>query len=191
MTLSRTGSLCLFATVLLVLLISSAKSFSQQGQSIEQTLPPPSNHYPLGPDSLAHPSVPPGKIFKFTLANSKIFPGTSREITVYIPAEYRATKPACIYIGLDDLLFNAPTVFDNLIAQHAMPVMIAIGVPPGVVASGKPPNDPRFDRSFEFDSMSDRLARFLLEEVIPAVEQYRTPSSIGRPPGSAGEAVGV
>lgn len=175
MTFSRTASIGLLAAVVLT---SSASCFSQEGQFVEQTLPPPSTHYPLGPDSLPHASVLTGKVFKFTLDNSKVFPGTSREIAVYIPAEYRAAKPACVYIGLDDLLFSAPTVFDNLIAQHAMPVVIAIGVPPGVVASGDPPSDPRFDRSFEFDSMTDRLARFLLEEVIPAVEQHRTPGGL-------------
>jgi gluconolactonase len=94
---------------------------------------------------------------------------------VYVPAEYQGDKPACLYVGLDGLGFNAPTVFDNLIAQHAMPITIAIGVSPGAVASASPPDNPRFDRSFEFDSRSDRLARFLIEEVIPAVERHTTP----------------
>ena len=41
-------------------------------------------------------------------------------------------------------------------------------------ASASPPDNPRFDRSFEFDSRSDRLARFLIEEVIPEVERHPT-----------------
>jgi gluconolactonase len=70
------------------------------------------------------------------------------------------------------------TVFDNLIAQGAMPVTIAIGVMPGKVDSARAVEDPRFDRSFEFDSMDDRLARFLLEEAMPAVESHRTPDGV-------------
>jgi gluconolactonase len=90
---------------------------------------------------------------------------------VYVPAAYHGDKPACVYVGLDGLGFNAATVFDNLITKHSMPVTIAIGVAPGQVPSANPPEDPRFDRSFEFDSRSDKLATFLLEEVIPEVER--------------------
>ena len=36
--------------------------------------------------------------------------------------------------------------------------------------------DPRLQRSFEFDTRSDRLARFLLQEVLPAVTGHKTPS---------------
>jgi gluconolactonase len=145
---------------------------------IDETVPPQSNNYVLGPDSEAQPSVPAGKTFSFTLTDSKVFPGTTRTITVYVPAAYEGDKPACVYVGLDGLGFQAATVFDNLIAQHAMPITIGIGVSPGQVASASPPDNPRFDRSFEFDSRSDRLARYLIEEVLPEVERY--PTSDGR-----------
>ena len=94
---------------------------------------------------------------------------------VYVPAEYRGDKPACVYVGLDGLGFNAAIVFDNLIAQHAMPVTIGVGISSGTVASASPPDNPRFDRSLEFDSRNDRLARFLLEEVLPEVERRPAP----------------
>jgi gluconolactonase len=142
---------------------------------IEEIAPIQSDNYKLGPDSQPHSSIPAGKTFKFDLTDSKIFPGTVRTITVYVPAAYKGGKPACVYVGLDDLGFNAPTVFDNLIAQHAMPVTIGIGLSPGVVSSASPPDNPRFDRSYEFDSLNDRLARFLLDEVLPEVEKHRTP----------------
>ena len=86
------------------------------------------------------------------MSNPKSFPGTLRTITVYVPAEYQAAKPACVYVGLDGLGFRVNTVFDNLIAQHAMPVTIAVGVSPGAVKSASAPQNPRYDRSFEFDS---------------------------------------
>jgi enterochelin esterase-like enzyme len=142
---------------------------------IDESVPPAFDKYMLGPDSLPHPSVPAGKTFKFDLTNSRIFPNTSRTITVYVPAAYSSDKPACVYVGLDGLGYNVSTVFDNLIAQHAMPVTIAIGLAPGSVNSTSPPDNPRFDRSFEFDSLNGRLARFLIQEVIPEVEQRRTP----------------
>ncbi len=123
---------------------------------INEEVPPASNDYAPGPDSLPQPGVPAGKSFKFEMSDSKIFPATVRTITVYVPAEYQADKPACVYVGLDGLGFRVPVVFDNLIAQHAMPVAVAIGVSPGAVNSAKAPQNPRFDRSFEFDSVTDQ-----------------------------------
>jgi enterochelin esterase-like enzyme len=142
---------------------------------IDETVPPASDNYLPGPDSQPHPSVAAGKTFSFQMADSNIFPGTTRTITVYVPAAYRGDKAACVYVGLDGLGFNAARVFDNLIAQHAMPITIGIGVSPGSVPSTNAPENPRFDRSFEFDSLSDRLARFIIEEVLPQVEQHKTP----------------
>jgi gluconolactonase len=138
----------------------------------------PDDQYVPGPDSRPHPGVPNGKIFDFMFDHSKIFPGTSRKITVYVPAEYTAAKPACLYVGLDGLGFEAPTVFDNLIYRHDMPVTIAVGIAPGSVDSADPPHDPRFNRSFEFDGLNDNLARFLLEELLPEIERRRTPDGL-------------
>ncbi len=158
--------------------LASAVAQQPPPAAVNETVPPESNQYPLGPDSLVQPAVPAGKTFTFTLSSSKIFPGTTRTITVYIPAGYKQERPACVYVGLDGLGFHAATVFDNLIAQHAMPVTIGVGVAPGTVASARPPDNPRFDRSYEFDSRCDRLARFILEEVLPAVEQHTTPEGL-------------
>src|SRR5258706_1540857 len=134
--------------------------------------------YVPGPDSEPQSDVPKGKIFEFTLEHSKIFPGTNRKITVYVPAEYAADKPACVYVGLDALAFGVPIVFDNLIHKHDMPVTIAIGISPGAVDSARPPHNPRFNRSFEFDGLNDNLARFVLEEVFPDVERHKTPDGL-------------
>lgn len=136
------------------------------------------NNYPLGPDSMPQPGVPEGQQFSFTFENSGIFPGTSRTITVYIPAQYSGEKPACVYVGLDRLGFRVPTVFDNLIHKGEMPVTIAIGVSSGTVASVKEGVNPRFNRSFEFDGLNDSLARFLTEEIFPEVERRKTPGGL-------------
>ncbi len=163
------------ALAVILLLPCFALGQSSPPPVIDETVPPASDSYPLGPDSQPNPSVTAGKTFSFQQTDSGIFPGTTRTITVYVPAGYKGDKPACVYVGLDGLGFNAATVFDNLIAQHAMPITIGIGVSPGSVASANAPENPRFDRSFEFDSLSNRLARFVIEEVIPQVEQHKTP----------------
>jgi gluconolactonase len=165
---------CSYTLGTALFLLGSLPTFAQRPPLIDETVPPASDHYPLPADAKPIAGVAAGTTFKFEMTDSKIFPATARTITVYVPAEYKGDKPACVYVGLDSLGFNAATVFDNLIAQHAMPITIAIGVSSGDVASATPPDNPRFDRSFEFDSRSDRLARFLLEEVLPEVERHTT-----------------
>src|SRR5579862_4013723 len=71
--------------------------------------------YQPGPDSKPQPGVPKGDVLKFTLGNSKYFPGTRHDYWVYAPTEYTPDKPACVYVGQDGVEDNAPTVFDNLI----------------------------------------------------------------------------
>ena len=88
---------------------------------IEEKAPLASDQYALGLDSLTQPGVPAGKTFQFEMRNSKIFPGTVRTITVYIPAAYKGDKPACIYVGLDGLGLYALIVFDNLIWHAGRP----------------------------------------------------------------------
>jgi sugar lactone lactonase YvrE/enterochelin esterase-like enzyme len=134
--------------------------------------------YPLGPDSKRQPDVPSGKIFSFSMDRSKFFPGTHRTIDVYIPAQYTADRPACVLVALDHLMPTLPIVFDNLIHRKELPVIIAIGLHSGDVPSSDPPQNPRFNRSFEFDSLSDVLADFILQEVLPAVEQQKTPDGL-------------
>ena len=54
--------------------------------------------------------------------------------------------------------FRVPIVFDNLIHQQAMPVTIAVFVNPGTIAATKPIADAdRSNRSFEYDSIGDRV----------------------------------
>jgi sugar lactone lactonase YvrE/enterochelin esterase-like enzyme len=136
--------------------------------------------YEAGPDSKPQPGVPKGETLKFSFNNSKIFPGTSREYWVYIPAQYTPDKPACVYIGQDGIQLQAPTVFDNLIHKKEMPVTIGIFVMHGKVnATNAASALDRFNRSYEYDGLGDSYARFLLEELLPDVENKKT--SDGRP----------
>src|SRR5208283_623565 len=65
-----------------------------------------------------------------------------------------------------------PIVFDNLIAKHDMPVTIAILIDPGVLKASAPGQQDRANRSYEYDGLSDRYARFLLDEILPEVAKH-------------------
>jgi gluconolactonase len=136
--------------------------------------------YPVDSASVAHLGIPRGELMKRIFDSSKIFPGTTRNCWIYVPAQYNPEHPACVYVNQDGVQWNAPTVFDNLISSGEMPVTIGIFIEPGIVKAGDSANAlNRFNRSFEYDGMGDAYARFLLEEIFPFVEKQRT--SDGRP----------
>jgi gluconolactonase len=133
------------------------------------------DNYQPGPDSKPQTGVPKGEILKFSFTGSKIFPGTSRDYWVYVPAQYRPERPACVYVHQDGVNFEAPTVFDNLIHKKELPVIIGVFITPGVVkASDQSTALDRFNRSYEYDGLGDNYARFLIEELLPDVETKKT-----------------
>ncbi|MDR1141475.1 MAG: hypothetical protein LBL62_07270, partial [Planctomycetaceae bacterium] len=167
-------------SVILILLSFVVTVSAQMPKSWEEPLPSGAlkDDYELGLDSKRQEGVPVGKVFNIPLNNSNVFPGTKRNISVYIPAQYQAAKPACVYVALDGLGFNAPIVFDNLIHKGEIPVIIGIGVSPGNVPAAEGQENPRFNRSYEFDGLNDSLCQLLLEEVFPLVESQKTPDGL-------------
>lgn len=134
-----------------------------------------SENYKIDSASVIHAGVPKGEIIKLTFDSSVIFPGTTRDVSIYIPAEYTPEQPACVYINQDGIQWNAPVVFDNLIYQKEMPVTVGIFITPGVVKTADPTSAlNRFNRSFEYDGLGDAYARFLLQEILPLVEKQHT-----------------
>jgi gluconolactonase len=131
--------------------------------------------YQPGPDSSRQPGVPQGKVTKYSWT-SKLYPGTTRDYWVYVPAQYRAERPAALMVFQDgagfvaeDGAWRTPIVFDNLIQRGEMPVTIGVFIDPGVVPARNANEQPRFDRSYEYDAITDWYARFLLEEILPEV----------------------
>ena len=123
--------------------------------------------YETHPDSRERQDVPKGAVKQMPAWQSKIFEGTKRDWWVYVPAQYRPENPAAVMVfqdgaGPKDYL---PTVLDNLIAKGDIPVMVGIFINPGTRADGGS------NRSFEYDTLSDQYARFLLEEILPEVEK--------------------
>lgn len=118
-----------------------------------------------------------GLILNGCLENSKFYPGTVHEYQVYIPHQYDGSKPACLYLGLDGILYNAAAVMDTLIANGEMPVTIGVFVKPGRIASDS--TVIRYNRSNEFDRIDGTFARFIETELLPAAENMQLPD--GRP----------
>lgn len=139
--------------------------------------------YKLDPD-LTDRGNPKGKLFGFAmpLATSKIFRGDDktldsvkkpvrkeRKISVYVPAEYKDGTKAPLLIIHDGpgQLGAVRNALDNLTISkdpaRRLPAFIAIAVENG----GNDGKDSQ--RGLEYDTMSDRLARFINDEVLPAV----------------------
>jgi enterochelin esterase family protein len=139
---------------------------------------PQDDQYVLGPDSQVKPGVPQGKVITRQWTESKIYPGTTRDWAIYVPTQYDKAKPANVMVFQDgmgmvkaDGQYRVPVVFDNLIASGEMPVTIGIFINPGFFPSADPKQKGRSNRSFEYDSLGDLYARFLLEEVLPEVSK--------------------
>jgi enterochelin esterase-like enzyme len=136
--------------------------------------------YAYTPDSFPQEGVPQGKVTTYEWRDSKIFPGTIRRYSVYVPAQYDGSQPAALMVFQDGHAyvnregeFRVPTVFDNLIHKGEMPLTIGVFVDPGHKKSEFP--GPRGwqptpeNRSFEYDTLSGDYAEFLLTEILPEV----------------------
>ncbi len=123
----------------------------------------------LAAENPAVGTVPKGTVKKYTFEQSTIFPGTTREYSIYVPAQYDGSKPACVHVNQDGVQFNLPAVMDQLIASHEMPVTVGVFVTPGKVKALSTNALDRFNRSFEYDGMGDAYARFLLDELLPHI----------------------
>ena len=117
----------------------------------------------------AFADTPKGTVSKYTFDQSKIFPGTTRDYWIYVPAQYDPAKPACVHVNQDGVQFKAPEVFDQLIAAKEMPVTIGVFVMHGKVNALTTNALARFNRSYEYDAVNDNYARFLLEELLPHI----------------------
>jgi enterochelin esterase-like enzyme len=130
------------------------------------------------PDHEEKADVPHGVVTKMEPWQSKIFASTTRDWWIYVPAQYKPAEPAAVMVFQDghDYVnlkgrWRVPIVFDNLIARGDLPPIIAIFLNPGHDPSKGEPKNPWSvsNRSFEYDSLGDRYARFLTEEILPEV----------------------
>ncbi|MBQ7997963.1 MAG: hypothetical protein IJ296_01375, partial [Bacteroidales bacterium] len=133
---------------------------------------------PADPATIPLPQSERGTVLDTVMQDSKIYPSTRRRIQVFVPAQYDASNPACLVVGLDGNLFDAITVIGNLVKSGEMPVTIGLFVEPGV--SYAPDGSViRYNRSNEFDRINGEFASFLETEVLPMVESITLPD--GKP----------
>ncbi len=107
------------------------------------------------------------------LDDSEIYPGTVHSYQVYVPQQYDGRTAACLYVGLDGVLCNAPAVMDSLITAGKMPITIGVFLQPGLIKDAKG-EVLRYNRSNEFDMTDGTFARFLEAELLPQVLKLKT-----------------
>ena len=134
---------------------------------------PPTYSYDVagyGPDSYPQPGVPRGRMSEKKTLASKIYPDMPVEYWVYESPGYDPSRDAALMVWQDgqnvargDLFaFRLFTVTENLVQRKLIPPMIHVMIAPG---------DKTRMRSIQYDTVSDRYGRFLLEELLPEVEK--------------------
>jgi enterochelin esterase-like enzyme len=145
----------------------------------------------FGPLSYLQPGAPSGVLSEKIVHTSKIYDGMKSEYWIYVPAQYDPKTPAALMVFQDGGWYtqrdgNIPVLnaIDNLIAQKKIPVMICVFIFPGRI--GDSPGTPTYNfvkaysdkwhrtlddsmRSTLYDTVSDRYARFLRDEVLADV----------------------
>jgi enterochelin esterase-like enzyme len=160
-------------------------------------------------DTTVQPGVPQGTVFEFTMSStdSKFYPGIARDpgtfgttdpsdptkmvvttshpapytrhVAVYVPKQYVPGTAAPFIVGADGIDRGLFTTLDNLIAQHRVPVMVAISIGNGGGdAQGS-------ERGLEYDTMSGKYAEFVENEVLPLAEKTANVKLTSDPNGRA------
>jgi enterochelin esterase family protein len=142
-------------------------------------------YYKPGPDSLAQEGVPKGEIHGPFVLPSKVFPGDQHDYWVYVPAQYEPTTPAALMVYNDGQAYMNPeadiraqNVMDNLIYRREIPVMIGVFINPGrkpeqPMATLDNWGDRGSNRPEEYNSLDDRYARVIVDELLPVIQsQY-------------------
>jgi enterochelin esterase-like enzyme len=139
--------------------------------------------YKLGHDSFAQDGVPHGTLTEPKTLPCEVFPGTQHTYWTYVPAQYDASKPTRLMIFQDGHAFSRPdgdvratNVVDNLIHRRELPVMILVFINPGRRPDQPEPNskewgDRTTNRPTEYNSLDDRYARVMIDELLPALKQ--------------------
>jgi enterochelin esterase-like enzyme len=157
-------------------------SFTQPpAKKDEKAAPSPDSQYRIGPDSLPQDGVPKGEVKgPFTLP-CNVYPGTQHTYWVYVPAQYDPAVPAALMVFQDGQAFKnekgdfrAQNVMDNLIYRREIPVMLGVFINPGRRPDQPEPTpsnwgDRDTNRPTEYNSLDDKYARVVCEELLPAL----------------------
>src|SRR5262249_62277773 len=114
---------------------------------------------------------------------SNVYPGTQHTYWVYVPAQYSPGSAAALMVFQDGQAFKAEdgdiraqNVMDNLIYRREIPVMIGVFINPARTPEQPEPTpqdwgDRNTNRPTEDNSLDDRDARVVTEELLPALEK--------------------
>jgi len=139
--------------------------------------------YKLGPDSQPMAGVPKGRWVGPTIIPSRVFPGTQHTYYVYVPAQYDPATPTPLMIFNDGQAMKAEpgdvqaqNVLDNLIFRREIPVMIGVFINPGRRPDQPEPNphdwgDHSTNRPDEYNPPTDKYARVIVDELMPALQR--------------------
>jgi enterochelin esterase-like enzyme len=160
-----------------VALVALAQAVAQQAPAP----PHPDSQYRLGPDSQPQQGVPKGEIRGAFTLPSQVYPGTQHTYWVYVPAQYDPAVAAALMVYQDGQAFKdekgdmrAQNVMDNLIYRREIPVVIGVFINPGRRPEQPEPTprdwgDRNTNRPTEYNSLDDKYARVVTEELLPAV----------------------
>lgn len=171
----------------LQVLVTEMPNFTETGYRVESEGMPHLagtvrvEHFDYTADSLPQKNVPQGKLEKFVWKTSAVFPGTVRDVTVYLPAGFQPGEETCLMVWQDGSRHVDPNgairvsvVFDNLIHKKEMPRTVGVFIDPGRMTKQRP-GAKAANRGFEYDSVGDAYSRFLINEILPEVEKrYQT-----------------
>ncbi|WP_194286531.1 esterase family protein [Rahnella sp. RcJ3] len=132
--------------------------------------------YRLGAESMKHHDVPTGKLTQHHHVSEQVYPGVGRDYWLYVPEQYSASQATNLLIFQDGGFYLGPEmkanlVLDNLIHQQDIPATIALFIQPGDKGPGTPILGGNDNRSIEYDTVNDVYPRYLLEELLPIIEQ--------------------
>ncbi len=174
---------CVIATALVAGTTTLARAQNTAAPKSETPKADPNSQYRLGPDSLPQDGVPKGEIRGPFVLPSNAYPGTQHTYWVYVPAQYDAKIPTALMVFQDGQAFKnengevrAQNVMDNLIYRREIPVMIGVFINPGRTPQqpeATPQNwgDSNTNRPTEYNTLDDKYARVITEELMPALKK--------------------
>jgi enterochelin esterase family protein len=129
-------------------------------------LPEDAQYHPCA-EAYPRDDTPRGSVHRVEAFTTTVFPGTSRDISIYVPQQLdpAGPPPALIVFNDGDLYLPEdgpvrPTaVLDTLIRRREIPVTVGVFVNPDAA-----------QRNDEYDPLTDQYTTFLVGDVLPMVE---------------------
>ena len=142
------------------------------------------------PDSYPKAGVPQGTLSEKKTIASKLYEGSTADYWIYaspgvdpaVPAPLMVWQDGQGLINRDTATLRLFTVTENLVAQKLIPPMVHVMISPGT-GQGM--------RSIQYDTVTDKFGRYLMEEILPEVEKVYKLRPDGYSRAIAGESSGA